>query len=154
MVVNAATFKIETTISGFNSPRYLYLSAIAKLYVSDFIRQQISNCKSVNQHYLRLYSWPLQAQEQMKMDFMKSFVHHSSLIEFYVINSMTDLLTDSIVLAYSTLSVKIKAVCCGLCAVAFIETKAIGFSTAKPIDNQVIKSLYFNGNHAPAYVHE
>lgn len=150
MVVNAATFKIETTISGFNSPRYFIPVSNSKAYVSDLYDNRLA-IVNLSTNIISGYIPAVAGTEQMKMVYGKVFVSSLFTDKIYVINSMTDLLTDSIALAYSPNSIceDKNGMLWIMCSGDSLKQKPSALVQLNPIDNQVIKSLYFNGNHAP-----
>lgn len=94
-VVSPDNFKHQLTITGFNSPRYILPVSPNKAYVSDLYANSISildlnsNTKSGS---IPLNGWT----EQMLLLYNKAFVTNLKSDYLYVINTITDQISDSI----------------------------------------------------------
>lgn len=95
VIVAADDFKIQTTISGFNSPRYILPVSQNKAYVSDLYANAISiidlnsNTKTGS---IVCSGWT----EQMTLLYNKAFVTNMKSNYVYVINTTNDQITDSV----------------------------------------------------------
>lgn len=94
-VVNSNDFKLSGTISGLQSPRYIMPVTFNKAYVSDLYANAISvidlntNTKTGS---IPCSGWT----EQMVLIYNKAFVTNNKSNYTYVINTITDQITDSI----------------------------------------------------------
>jgi hypothetical protein len=104
-VVTAGTFKSCGTISGLNSPRYFLPVNNQKGYVTDIYDNNIAivdlNSNSVTGH-IPCTGWT----EELTMISGKVFVSNPYRNKIYVINSITDQITDSISIGYASNSLK------------------------------------------------
>jgi YVTN family beta-propeller protein len=95
VVVNASDFKLISTINGLQSPRYIIPVTFNKAYVSDLYANAISvidlntNTKTGS---IPCSGWT----EQMVLIYNKVFVTNNKSNYTYVINTITDQITDSI----------------------------------------------------------
>lgn len=95
VVVNSSDFKLITTITGLQSPRYVLPVTFNKAYVSDLYANAISiidlntNTKTGS---IPCSGWT----EQMVLIYNKAFVTNNKTNYTYVINTITDQITDSI----------------------------------------------------------
>lgn len=93
--VNANDFTKTTVISGFNSPRYLLPITHSKAYVSDLYANSIQvvnlTTKSIEKT-IPCAGWT----EQMAVIYNKVFVTNVNSNYCYVVNSITDVMMDSI----------------------------------------------------------
>ncbi|MBP7808126.1 MAG: hypothetical protein KA163_02425 [Bacteroidia bacterium] len=94
-VVNSSDFKIITNITGLQSPRHILPVTFSKAYVSDLYANAISiidlntNTKTGS---IPCSGWT----EQMVLIYNKAFVTNNNSGYTYVINTITDQITDSI----------------------------------------------------------
>ena len=104
-VVNAQTFVSVATIAGLPSPRYFLAVNNAKAYVSDYKANAIS-IVDLNTN-TKTGSIPCTGfTEEMAMAHGKVFVTNAFRDKVYVINSSTDLITDSITVGYGSSSIQ------------------------------------------------
>ncbi|MFZ9848594.1 MAG: YncE family protein, partial [Flavobacteriales bacterium] len=104
-VVNAKTFVSLATISGLTSPRYFLAVNNAKAYVSDYKANAIS-IVDLNTN-TKTGSIPCTGfTEEMALAYGKVFVTNAYRDKVYVINSSTDIITDSITVGYGSSSIK------------------------------------------------
>lgn len=95
VIVNASDFKFQTAITGLNSPRYILPVSPNKAYVSDLYANAISvidlnsNAKTGS---ISCSGWT----EQMVLLYNKAFVTNINTNYIYVINTINDQITDSI----------------------------------------------------------
>lgn len=95
IVVNSADFKLITSITGLQSPRYILPVTFSKAYVSDLYSNSISiidlntNTKTGS---IPCSGWT----ERMALIYNKAFVTNNKSYYTYVINTITDQITDSI----------------------------------------------------------
>lgn len=95
VVVNADDFKVQSTITGFTSPRYILPVSFAKAYVSDLYANKISIINLSTQQitgYIPLSGWT----EEMILFYNKAFVLNPYRFYCYVIDVIQDKVTDSI----------------------------------------------------------
>ncbi|MBK7667943.1 MAG: hypothetical protein IPJ32_11760 [Sphingobacteriaceae bacterium] len=94
-VVNSSDFKVITNITGLQSPRHILPVTFSKAYVSDLYANAISiidlntNTKTGS---ILCSGWT----EQMVLIYNKAFVTNNNSGYTYVINTITDQITDSI----------------------------------------------------------
>jgi len=141
---------IIATISGFNSPRYFIPVSNSKAYVSDLYDNRLT-IVNLSTNTISGYIPAVAGTEQMKMVYGKVFVSSLFTDKVYVINAMTDMLTDSITLAYSPNSIceDKNGILWVLCSGDSLKQKPSALIQMNPLNNQVIKSFVFTGNHAP-----
>lgn len=95
VVVNATDFKLAGTINGLQSPRYILPITFNKAYVSDLYSNSVSiidlntNTKTGS---IPCKGWT----EQMVLIYNKAFVTNNNSDYTYVINTITDQITDSV----------------------------------------------------------
>lgn len=95
VVVNSGDFKLITTITGLQSPRFILPVTFNKAYVSDLYANAISivdlntNTKTGS---IPCSGWT----EQMVVIYNKAFITNNNSNYTYVINTITDQITDSI----------------------------------------------------------
>lgn len=94
-VVNATDFKKKVTINGFNSPRYLLPITYNKAYVSDLYTHSVQ-ILDLNTNTITGSIPTYSNTEQMALIYNKAFVTSYSSNYCYVINTITDLIIDSI----------------------------------------------------------
>lgn len=94
-VVNSSDFKLITNITGLQSPRHILPVTFSKAYVSDLYANSISiidlntNTKTGS---IPCSGWT----EQMVLIYNKAFITNNNSGYTYVINTITDQITDSI----------------------------------------------------------
>ncbi len=147
-VVNSGTFKSCGTISGLNSPRYFLPVNNQKGYVTDLYDNQISivdlNSNSVTGH-IPCTGWT----EELMMISGKVFVTNPYRDKLYVINTLTDQISDSISIGYASNSLKedkfgrIWVLCAGN------STISGGLYCINPSTNVVEQSLPFSSTSNP-----
>ena len=95
VVVNADDFKFETAITGLNSPRYVLPVSPNKAYVSDLYANSVSIIDLNTQTKtgsIACGGWT----EQMALIYNKAFVTNMNRDYCYVVNTINDQITDSI----------------------------------------------------------
>lgn len=100
-IIDATSFKSQGTITGFNSPRYMLFVNDAKAYVSDLYDNAIAVVDVANKSISTKINCP-GATEQMLMQNGKVYVCNTKKNYVYIINSVTDILEDSIALSYGS----------------------------------------------------
>ena len=95
VVVNAFDFKKTATISGFNSPRYLLPITYSKAYVSDLYANSI-HVIDMNSNTITGSITCMKGTEEMALIYNKAFVINGNSNYCYVLNTVTDLITDSL----------------------------------------------------------
>lgn len=94
-IVNTSDFKKTSTITGFNSPRYLLPITNNKAYVSDLYAHSIQ-ILDLNANTITGSIATYSNTEQMSLIYNKAFVTSYSSDYCYVINTITDVITDSV----------------------------------------------------------
>ena len=94
-VVSATDFKRTATITGFNSPRYLLPITYNKAYVSDLYAHSIQ-IVDLNTNTITGSIPSYSHTEEMALIYNKAFITCTSSNYCYVINTVTDVVTDSI----------------------------------------------------------
>ncbi|HWY10877.1 MAG TPA: DUF5074 domain-containing protein [Bacteroidia bacterium] len=95
VIVNPNDFKLTGTITGLTSPRFIMPITFSKAYVTDLFSNSISiidlntNTKT---GYIPCGGWT----EQMALIYNKAFITNNNTNYTYVINTITDQITDSI----------------------------------------------------------
>lgn len=151
VVVNPSTFAATATISGFTSPRYFLPVSNSKAYVTDLYSNSISivnlSSNTVSGH-IACPGWT----EELALAYGKAFVTNKQRDKIYVINTSTDVLTDSIALGYASNSIvedkngKLWVLCGGS------QTNSINASLHRinPVTNVVEQTFIFpNLNDSP-----
>lgn len=103
-VVSAYDFKKTTTITGFNSPRYLLPITYNKAYVSDLFAHSIQ-IVDLNSNTITGSIPTYSNTEEMVLVYNKVFVTSPNSNYCYVINSVTDLVIDSITIGKGVSSI-------------------------------------------------
>jgi hypothetical protein len=103
-VINTTTFVSEGIISGFNSPRYIAFVDNNKAYVSDLYDNAIA-VVDINSKTITGKIPCGGATEEMILLNGKAYVCNTKRNYLYVVNSVTDLLEDSIELSYGSNSI-------------------------------------------------
>ncbi len=104
-VVNSNTFVSFATITGFTSPRYILPVSNNKAYVTDFASNNISIVDLSNNSItgnIPCSGWT----EELTLAYGKAFVTNQKKNKVYVVNTTTDVLTDSITVGYASNSIK------------------------------------------------
>lgn len=105
VVVDPKTFVATATISGLNSPRYFLPVSNNKAYVTDLYANAISiidlgsNTKTGS---IPCGGWT----EEMALSYGKVFITNERRSKIYVVNTLTDVLEDSIQVGYGSNSIK------------------------------------------------
>lgn len=154
-VVNENTFVSSATITGFASPRYFLPVSNNKAYVTDLYSNTISIVDLSNNTIsgnIACNGWT----EQLAQAYGKVFVTSQSSNNLYIINTLTDVLMDSIVIGYAANSIaedkngKLWVLCNGS------ETNTINASLHRinPVTNVVEQTFTFsNSSDAPLKLH-
>lgn len=104
-VVNSSNFQSVATINGLNSPRYFLAINNQKAYVSDIYDNQIAivdlNSNSISGH-IPCSGWT----EELLMISGKVFITNPYRSKIYVVNPISDQITDSISIGYGSNSLK------------------------------------------------
>ncbi len=105
-VLDPQTFVISATINGFNSPRFFLPVSTNKAYVSDYKSNSIS-IVNLNTNMIS-GSIPCSGwTEEMVFTAGKVFVCNKYRDKVYVLNTSTDQISDSIVVGYSSTSIRV-----------------------------------------------
>ena len=95
VVVNTSDFVKKATINGFNSPRYILPITYNKAYVSDLYANSIQ-IVDLNTNTISGSIPSAKSTEQMVSLYNKAFITCSNSDYCYVINTTSDIITDSI----------------------------------------------------------
>ena len=150
IVVCNSQFKKTAQINGLTSPRYILPITNQKAYVSDLYANAIS-VVDLNSN-TKIASIPCYGKtEQMSLIYNKAFVTNTDKNYIYIVNTVTDLITDSI-------NVGINAGGLGLDKNAKLWVLSTGktagsiigkLNRINPVTNQIEFSVNFNTNDAP-----
>jgi hypothetical protein len=148
-VVDMNSFKIDATITGFTSPRYILPVSASKAYVTDLYSNSI---RIVDLNSLLITgSIPCQGwTEQMVKSGNNAYVTNQSKGKVYVVNCSTDLITDSIAVVKGANSIvldkdnKLWVLCSG-------ESGSVNGALYKidPSNDQVEKTFPFSSGESP-----
>ena len=150
-VCNPYSLKKELTISGLTSPRYIYPVNNSKAYVTDGYSNQISII-NLNNHSISgtitINGWT----EQLILKNNKIFVTNSSTDYLYIINPVTDLLTDSVLISKGANSIledqngKLWVLCGG----DYLNTYYATLYRVNPDNEQIENSFTFSTGDFPS----
>ena len=149
-VVSAYDFKKTGTITGFNSPRYLLPITYNKAYVSDLFASSIQ-IVDLNSNTITGSIPTYSNTEAMVVIYNKAFVASASSNYCYVINTVTDVISDSIFVGKGASSISIDKN-------SKVWVLSSGGSTASqvgklvrinPVTLQIELSLNFSSSDAP-----
>lgn len=144
IVVNPLTFVAKATIKGFTSPRYFLPVSNSKAYVTDLYSNSIAivdlttNTITGNIHCA---GWT----EELALAYGKAFVTNQYRDKIYVINTLNDILEDSIQVSYGSNSIredkngKLWVMCGG----SKTNNVYAGLYRINPITKQVEQSFQF-----------
>jgi len=148
-VVNMNSFKIDATITGFTSPRYILPVSASKAYVTDLFSNSI---RIVDLNSLLITgSIPCQGwTEQLVKSGNNAYITNQSKGKVYVIDCSTDLIIDSIAVAKGANSIvldkdnKLWVLCSG-------ESGTVDGALYKidPATDQVEKTFPFSSGESP-----
>ncbi|MFI5221420.1 MAG: YncE family protein [Bacteroidia bacterium] len=148
-VIDASTFQLKATITGFNSPRYLTFINSAKAYVSDLYDNSIS-VVDLQTNSISKKIPCLAGTEQMLLVNQKIFVTNTKQNSVYVFDPVLDILTDSIPVSFGSNSLvmdknnKLWILCSGDKA----SNKMAGLYRINPLNDSVeffLKNMYPSG---------
>jgi DNA-binding beta-propeller fold protein YncE len=150
-VVNESNFSSVATITGLTSPRYFLPVSNSKAYVSDLYANHISIIDLSNNTIGNSIACNGQTEE-MILAYGKVFITNYLSDKLYVINTLTDVLTDSITIGFGSNSIvedkngKIWVLCSGSASNA---VKA-SLHRINPVNNLVEQSFTFlNSTETP-----
>lgn len=106
IVVNANDFVKKATITGLNSPRYLLPITYSKAYVSDLYQNSLQ-IVDLNTNTISGSIACKNGTEEMALIYNKAFVTCGNSNYCYVVNTETDMVTDSINVGFGASSVVI-----------------------------------------------
>ena len=95
IVANSNDFSKTATITGFNSPRYFLPITYSKAYVSDLYANSVQ-IVDLNNNTISGSITCMKGTEEMAMIYNKAFIINGNSNYCYVINTVTDLVTDSL----------------------------------------------------------
>jgi hypothetical protein len=150
IVVNAATFKKETEITGLTSPRYFLPISNNKAYVSDLYHNSITIVNLADNTISGSIAL-VAGTEQMLSVYGKVYVTSLFNDYVYIINSSNDQLLDSVHVAYASNSIcqDYKGMIWILCTGDSLTHKPSALFKLNPLNNNIAYSYYFSGNNAP-----
>ncbi len=148
-VVNAGNFSSIATITGFVSPRYLLPVSDRKAYVTDLYSDKISIVDLASNAVTGQIACPGWTEE-LVFTAGQVYVTNSERDKVYVIDPVSDQLSDSITVSYGGNSLRTDAqgkvwVLCGGNASAGIQS---ALYCINPANNQVEKNLSFSTSGA------
>ena len=150
IVVNSSDFIKTGTINGFNSPRYILPVTYNKAYVSDLYANSIQ-IVDLNSNSISGSISCKNATEQMTLIYNKAFVTCSNSDYCYVINTTSDVITDSINVGKGNSSICIdKNSKVWILSSGNTGASQVGKLTRiNPITLQVEQSLIFSNSDSP-----
>lgn len=149
-IVHPDNFERKETMTGIVSPRYILQVSSSKAYVSDFKSHRVAviNLSNNNkQSEIPIHGWT----EEMYLMFGKAYITNMKNDKLYIVNTATDLLEDSLVLAQSPCSVvedkngKLWVLCQGDESL----NKAGALFCINPVNKSIEKRMDFTLNEAP-----
>jgi DNA-binding beta-propeller fold protein YncE len=147
-VLNKNNFQIIGQINGLNSPRYFLQTGNSKAYVTDLYADKIAVIDLNNyniQSYINLPGWT----EELLYAFGNVYVTNKESHYLYIINSATDILTDSINIGYGANSIvkdkydKIWVLCNGN------QNETASLICINPVNKQIEKNFSFQNGQSP-----
>jgi hypothetical protein len=149
-VCNPNNFLSISTITGFTSPRYILPVSSSKAYVSDYASNSISVVNLVNNTRTGSFSFP-GSSEAMVLVGNDVFVSSTNRDKVYVINSITDLLVDSISVAMggNSLQIDSNGNLWVLCYGDYFTSSPGGLYRINTITHGVELSLPFTSTESP-----
>jgi hypothetical protein len=150
VVVNATNFVKTATINGFNSPRYMLPITYNKAYVSDLYANTIQ-IVDLNSNAISGTIPCMHGTEEMALIYNKAFITNSSSAYCYIINTTTDVVTDSINVGKGNSSIiidknsKVWVLSSGSSSIG----QAGKLTRINPLTLQVEQSLNFNTADSP-----
>jgi hypothetical protein len=149
-VANSVDFLKRATISGFNSPRYLLPVTYNKAYVSDIYASSIHIVDLNTNSISGSIACPA-GTEEMVMIYNKAFVTCSNSDYCYVINTSTDVMTDSINIGQggSSISIDKNAKIWILTSGSSSAGQSAKLVRIDPVNLQIEQSLSFNPGNSP-----
>jgi DNA-binding beta-propeller fold protein YncE len=149
-IVDPENFERKNTITGLVSPRYILPVSSSKAYVSDFKSHRLSIINLSNQTIqgeIPIHGWT----EEMYLLYGKAFVTNMKNDKLYIVNTATDVLEDSLVLAQCPGSLvedkngKLWVLCQGDASI----NKNGALFCINPINKTIEKRMDFALNEAP-----
>ncbi|MBI3518833.1 MAG: hypothetical protein HY062_05695 [Bacteroidetes bacterium] len=150
VVVNAANFVKTTTINGFNSPRHILPITYNKAYVSDLYAGSVQII-DLNSNTISGSIPCLAGTEKMVLIYNKAFITNSNSDYCYVVNTTTDVITDSVNVGKGNSSIVIdKNAKIWVMASGNSSTSQAGKLTRiNPLTLQIEQSFIFNTSENP-----
>jgi DNA-binding beta-propeller fold protein YncE len=149
-IVNPESFERKSSITGLVSPRYMIPVSSSKAYVSDFKSHRVSIINLGNhtkQGEIAIHGWT----EEMHVMYGKAYITNMKNDKLYIVNTATDRLEDSLVLAQSPGSLvedkygKLWVLCQGDATM----NKTGALCCINPQTNSIEKRMDFPLNNAP-----
>lgn len=146
-VVNQNNFVSDAVITGINSPRYFLPVSKSKAYITDLYSNKISIANLSNNTIIGTIAcagWT----EEMALAFGKAFVTNQKSNKLYVINTITDVITDSILIGYGSNSIvedkngKLWVLCSGSAS----SNEKASLHCINAINHSVERTLMFNNS--------
>lgn len=150
VVTKESDFTKTSTITGFNSPRYMLPITYNKAYVSDLYANSIQ-IVDLNTNAISGSITCMKGTEEMALLYNKAFVTNNNSNYCYVINTTTDVLTDSIAIGKGASSIVIdKNAKVWILASGNSANNETGkLVKINPLNLQVELTLAFNLNDSP-----
>lgn len=153
VIVDTSNFDIKGSITGFTSPRYILDLGGSKAYVSDLYADAISiidrSTKTITGK-IKCGSWT----EKMLSFNEKVFVSAPGNEYLYVLNSNSDILTDSLKLAYGSNSLVLDKDdnLWVLCSGSISNDKSAALFKIDPIALSIVDSIPLNKTKSPSHL--
>ena len=150
LVVNASDFKKTATISGFNSPRYMLPITFNKAYVSDIYQNSIQIIDLNSNSIVGSISC-MAGTEEMALIYNMAFVTNPKSNYCYVINTVTNSITDSLFIGKnaSGISIDKNSKIWILSKGDVPSSQALKLICINPITVSIEKSISFAGGQTP-----
>lgn len=150
VVINANDFVKMATINGFNSPRYLLPITYNKAYVSDLYANSIQ-IVDLNSNSIAGSIPCLHGTEKMALIYNKAFITNTNSDYCYVVNTVTDIITDSLNVGKGAASIvidknsKVWVLSSGNSALS----QSGKLSRINPVNLQIEQQFNFNAGESP-----
>jgi YVTN family beta-propeller protein len=150
-VASSVDFKNKTTITGFNSPRYILPVSYSKAYVSDLYANSVQ-IVNLNSNSITGSIPCMAGTEKMAVVYNHVFITNSNSNYCYVVNATTNSMTDSIAIGKGCSSIVTdKNDKVWLLATGSSTSNQTGkLVRVNPLTLQIEQSLSFNSNDSPS----
>lgn len=153
IVVDTTSFLKVKEISGFNSPRYMLQTAPSKAYVSDLYADAVSILDLEKDSIIgeiKCSSWT----EKMLQFQNKVFVSMPQNDQLYVLDAFSNLVLDSITIAYGSNSIVLdkNMDLWVLCSGSSSENKSAGLYKIDPNTNTILNQWLLDESKLPSHL--